>query len=173
MYNVNAKGKVVFSIEPSKSRPIARKLTFFKFFSEGFIITATYDVHDMNNRLLASFTAWNNGNRFVLTLYDTNGKKLSYFEQYLTRSVLKNRGTLFRENDTFWRELVAKNMAGDIDVIDENGKITVSHRYGVFSHAANTAFQAESFHRQVKFGNHISDEEKLAYTMIFFSWLKN
>ena len=144
MYHVNSNGEPIFKIEPSKKRPFARKLTFIKFFSEGFIIPATYDMLTMNDEQLASFTIWNNGNRFVLTLYDVNGKKLGYFEQWLTKSVLKNRGILFRKNDTVWRELEANNMAGDIDVRDEKEKLTATYRYGRFPYALKPSISGRS-----------------------------
>ena len=172
MYNVDANGKPLFQIEPSKRRPITRKLTFIKLFSEGFVIPATYDILDMYEERLASFSIWNNGNRFVLTFYDKKGKKLGYFEQWLTKSLLKNRGTLFHENDTIWRELVANNMSGDIDVKDDQEKVTATYRYGIFPYALNPAFQAEALQSHIRFGSHISDKEKIAYTMIFFFWLK-
>lgn len=172
MYNVDSNGTPLFQIVPSRRRPMTRKLTFIKLFLEGFVIPATYDILDMTEERLASFSIWNNGNRFVLTFYDVNGKKLGYFEQWLTRSVLKNRGTLFYENDTIWRELVANNMSGDIDVQDNQEKITATYRYGRFPYALNPAFRAEALHSHIRFGSHISDKEKIAYTMIFFFWLK-
>jgi hypothetical protein len=172
MHNVNAEGISLFQIIPTKRRPFARKLTAIKILSEGFILPATYDILDMKEELLASFTVWNNGNRFLLTLHSRDGKRIGYFEQWLTKSVLKNRGTLFHENDRVWRELTANNMAGDIDVVDDNGKMTAKYRFGRFPYALHPAFEAEGLHNYIRFGNHISNEEKLAYTMIFFFWLK-
>ncbi len=172
MHNVNADGVSLFQIIPSKRRPFARKLTAIKFLSEGFIVPATYDILDMKDELLASFTFWNNGNRFLLTLHSRDGKRIGYFEQWLTKSVLKNKGTLFHENDRVWRELTANNMAGDIDVVDDDGKMTAKYRFGRFPYALHPAFEAEGVHNYIRFGNHISNEEKLAYTMIFFFWLK-
>ena len=145
MHNVNAEGVSLFQIIPSKRRPFARKLTAIKFLSEGFIVPATYDILDMKDELLASFTMWNNGNRFLLTLHSRDGKRIGYFEQWLTKSVLKSRGTLFRENDRVWRDLAANNMAGDIDVVDDNGKMTAQYRFGRFPYALHPAFEAEAF----------------------------
>ena len=173
MYNVDADGNPIFKIEPSKQKPIARKLTFFSLFSNGFIIPATYDILDMQDDLLASFTNWTNGNRYVLTLYDANGEKIGHFEQRLTQSKLKNRGTLFYADGAVWRELEAKNTAGDIDIKGEDGDTSATYRYGRFPYALKPAFQAEALHSHVRFGSQASEDEKLAYTMIFFFWLKN
>lgn len=173
MYNVDADGKPLFQIATSKRRPYRRKLTVIKLFSGGFLIPATYDILDMKKELLAFFTIWNNGNRFVLTLYNVDGKRIGYFEQRLTKSVLKNKGTLFHDDGTIWRELTANNMAGDIDIRDEDERISATYRYGRFPYALNPAFQAEALHSYIRFGSHISENEKLAYTMIFFYWLKN
>ena len=172
MYNVNADGKSLFKIEPSKRKPITRMLTFLKLFSNGFIFTVTYDVLDMEEGRLASFTSWTNGNRYVLSLYDASDKKIGYFEQRLTKSKLKNSGTLFHADHAVWRELKAKNIAGDIDVIGQEGETTATYRYGRFPYALHPAFQAEALHSHIRFGSHISKEEKLAYAMIFFFWLK-
>lgn len=172
MYNVDADGNPLFKIEPSKRKPIARKLTFFSLFSNGFLFTATYDVLDMEDGLLASFTSWTNGNRYVLTLYSADGVKIGQFEQRLTKSKLKNMGTLFYADHSIWRELEAANMAGDIDIKGEDGETTATYRYGRFPYALNPAFQAEALHSHIRFGSHISNDEKLAYTMIFFFWLK-
>ena len=172
MHNVDAKGVSLFHIIPTKRRPFARKLTAIKFLSEGFIFPATYDILDMKDELLASFTLWNNGNRFLLTLHSREGKRIGYFEQWLTKSILKSKGTLFHENDRVWRELAAKNTAGDIDVVDDKGKMAAQYRFGRFPYALHPAFEAEAVHSYIRFGNHISNEEKLAYTMIFFFWLK-
>ena len=171
-YNVNADGKPLFKIEPSSRRPIARKLTFFSLFSNGFLFKVTYDVLDMEDGLLASFTSWTNGNRYVLTLFNANGVKIGYFEQQLTKSKLKNMGTLFHTDHSIWRELEAANMAGDIDIKGTDGEMTATYRYGRFPYALNPAFQAEALHSHIRFGSHISNDEKLAYTMIFFFWLK-
>lgn len=172
MYNVDADGNPIFKIEPSKRKPIARKLTFFSLFSNGFLFTVTYDVLDMEDGLLASFTSWTNGNRYVLTLFDANGVNIGYFEQRLTKSKLKNMGTLFYADHSIWRGLEAANMAGDIDIKGEDGETTATYRYGRFPYALNPAFQAEALHSHIRFGSHISNDEKLAYTMIFFFWLK-
>lgn len=172
MYNVDADGKPLFKIEPSKRKPITRKLTFFSLFSNGFLFKVTYDVLDMEDGLLASFTIWTNGNRYILTLFNTAGAKIGYFEQQLIKSKLKNMGTLFHEDHSIWRELEAKNIAGDINVKGREGEMTATYRYGRFPYALNPAFQAEALHSHIRFGSHISNDEKLAYTMIFFFWLK-
>lgn len=173
MYNVNADGKPLFKIEPSRLKPIARKLTFFSLFSNGFLFKVTYDVLDMEDGLLASFISWTNGNRYVLTLYDNDGVKIGHFEQRLTKSKLKNMGTLFRADHSIWRELEAANIAGDIDIKGTDGEMTATYRYGRFPYALNPAFQAEALHSHIRFGSHISNDEKLAYAMIFFFWLRD
>ena len=50
--------------------------------------------------------------------------------------------------------------------------MTVSYRFGIFPYAMNPAFVSTAHHEHVRFGAHISSDEKLAYTMIFFLWLK-
>lgn len=173
MYNVNSEGQPVLKIEPSKRKPISRKLTFFSFFANGIIMPATYDILDMQDNIMASFTNWTNGNRYVLRLFDVQGLEVGYFEQRLTKSKFKNMGTLFHPDGSVWQELEAKNIAGDIDVKNEEGKIAATYRYGRFPYALHPAFQAVALQSHIKFGATISKEEKLAYTMIFFFWLKN
>lgn len=173
MYNVNAVGQPVFKIEPAKRKPIFSKLTFFGFFANGIIFPATYDILDMQDNLLASFTKWTNGIRYELRLFDAQGSEVGYFEQRLIKSKLKNMGTLFYPGGLVWRELEAKNIAGDIDVKDEEGKLAATYRYGRFPYALHPAFEAEALQDHIRFGTGISNEEKLAYTMIFFFWLKN
>ena len=173
MYNVNSEGQPVFKIEPSKRKPIARKLTFFSFFANGFIFPATYDILDMQDNLLATFTNWTNGNLYVLKLFDAKDVEIGYFEQRLTKSKLKNMGTLFYRDGSVWQELEAKNISGDIDVRDAEGKLVATYRYGRFPYALHPAFEAEGLQNHIRFGEAISNEEKLAYTMIFFFWLKN
>ena len=91
--------------------------------------------------------------------------------QQLSKSAMKNRGTLYHADGTVWRQLEAKNMTGDIDVQDEEGVRTASYRFGRFPYATYPAFQSTALHEYVGFGTHISSEEKLAYIMIFFFWL--
>ena len=59
-------------------------------------------------------------------------RKLAISEQRLTKSKLKDDGTLFHADHAVWRELKAKNIAGDIDVIGQEGETTATYRYGRF-----------------------------------------
>lgn len=172
MYNVDCDGNPLFKIEPSKRHPFMRKLTFFSPFANGFIIPVTYDILDMQDQVLASFTAWTNGNKYVLTLYDRQGAELGFFEQRLTESKLKNKGTLFHADRSIWRQLSADSVAGDIDVQDGEGSLTANYRFGIFPYALKPAFASTVHHDHIRFGHQITIEEKFAYTMIFFFWLR-
>ncbi|CAM3271691.1 hypothetical protein FITA111629_13940 [Filibacter tadaridae] len=171
MVNVDSSGNPVFKIEPSKGQ-LSKWLTFFELFEKGFFIPVTYLIKDMNDRQIAIVGTLNTLKRAELSLSKPNGELIATFIQQTSKSILKNRGTLYNADGTIWRELVAKSMAGDIDVKDAEGMITASYRFGIFPYALHPAFQATADHEHVHFGTHISPEEKLAYTMIFFFWLK-
>lgn len=172
MYNVDEDGNPLFKIEPCKQHPFMRKLTFFSPFANGFIIPVTYDILDMENHVLASFTSWTNGNRYELTLFNVQGEVIGSFEQKLTESKMKNKGTLSHADGSVWRKLEAKNMAGDIDVQNREGILTASYRFGMFPYALKPAFASTAHHDHVRIGDQITREEKLAYAMIFFFWLR-
>ena len=171
MYNVDSNGSPLFKIEPTAEQ-LAKWLTFFELFQKGFIIPMHYEISDMDGQLIATFTIKNNVKRDELTLRTPNGTLLCTYIQHLSKSALKNRGVLYHADGSVWRELAAKSMAGDIDVKDEEGRMTASYRFGIFPHAMKPAFQSTAHHEYVRFGAHIASEEKLAYIMIFFLWLK-
>ncbi|MEK5036731.1 hypothetical protein [Sporosarcina sp. FSL K6-3457] len=171
MYNVDPNGNPLFTIEPSKGR-LSRWLTVFNLFEKGFIIPVHYDILDTSGQRIAAFTIRDNVKRYELSLRNSDGTLMSTYVQYLGKSALKNRGILYHADGAVWREIEAKSMAGDIDVKDEEGKMTASYRFGIFPYAMNPAFVSTAHHEHVKLGTHISVDEKLAYIMIFFLWLK-
>lgn len=172
VYNVDANGEPIFKIEPSADK-VSKWLTFFELFKKGFIIPVHYAISDMDGRLIATFTIKDNLKRSELALMKPDGTRIGTYIQHLSKSALKNRGILHHADGSVWRELEAKNMAGDIDVKDEEGRMTASYRFGVFPHVMKPAFQSTAYHEHMRLGIHISDDEKLAYAMIFFLWLKN
>ena len=171
LYNVDSEGNPLFKIEPSKGG-LSRGLTFLGPFEKGLILPVTYDISTIDGERIATFKIKNNVKQYVLSLMKPDGTLMCYYIEKLTKSAFKNRGILYHADGTVWRELEAKGAAGDIDVKDEEGKITASYRYGIFPYAMNPAFQSTAHHEHVRFGAHISTEEKLAYTMIFHFWLK-
>jgi hypothetical protein len=171
MYNVDSNGNPLFTIEPAKGR-LSRWLTVFNLFEKGFIIPVHYDILDETGQLIATFTIRDNVKRYELSLRKPDGTLMSTYIQHLSKSALKNRGILYHLDGSVWRELEAKSMAGDIDVKDEEGRMTASYRFGIFPYAMKPAFVSTAHHEHVRFGAHISSDEKLAYTMIFFLWLK-
>jgi len=171
MYNVDSNGNPLFVIEPSKGR-LSRWLTFFELFEKGFIIPVHYDVVDMNGKLLAKITIRSNIKRDELTLKEADGTVMAAYVQQHWKAKLKNRGVLYHADGSVWRELEAKAIAGDIDVQDDEGRMTARYRFGIFPYAMRPVFQSTAHHEHVQFGSHISSDEKLAYTMIFFLWLK-
>ena len=171
MYNVDSDGNPLFTIEPAKGQ-LSRWLTVFALFERGFIIPAHYEILDRSGQQIASFTIKDNVKRYELSLRKPDSTLMSTYSQYLSKSALKNRGILYQADGSVWRELEAKSMAGDIDVKDETGRMTVSYRLGIFPYALKPAFQSTAYHEHVRFGAHITSDEKLAYTMIFFLWLK-
>ncbi|WP_203249077.1 hypothetical protein [Sporosarcina beigongshangi] len=171
MYNVDSNGNPLCIIEPSKGR-LSRWLTIFNLFEKGFIIPVHYDILDTSGQRIATFTIQDNVKRYELSLRKPDGTLMSTYVQHLSKSALKNRGILYHADGTIWRELEAKNMAGDIDVKDEEGRMTASYRFGIFPYAMNPAFVSTAHHEHVRLGAHISADEKLAYIMIFFLWLK-
>ncbi|NYF25834.1 hypothetical protein [Sporosarcina sp. JAI121] len=171
IYNVDSNGNSLFVIEPSKGR-LSRWLTFFELFEKGFIIPVHYDISDMTGQQLATITIRNNIKRDELIVKKPDGTVVATYVQQLLKSKLKNRGVLYHSDGSVWRNFEAKSIAGDIDVKDEEGHMTARYRFGIFPYAMRPVFQSTAHHEHVQFGSHITSDEKLAYTMIFFFWLK-
>lgn len=170
VYNTDHNGQPLFQIQPTKGR-LRNSLLFFSSFEKGLVFPVEYDISTMDGLPIATFYIKNNVKEFTLTLKKPNGTVIGYYIQQLSKSVTRNHGTLYHADGSVWRNLEAKNMAGDIDVADKEGKKTASYRYGLFPYAAYPAFQSTAHHEHVSFGLHISPEEKLSYIMIFFFWL--
>lgn len=170
LYHVDQNGQPLFQIQPTKGR-FGNGLLFFSLFEKGMVVPVEYDISSMDGRPLATFHIKNNVKQFTLTLKKPDGTVIGRYIQQLSKSAIKNRGTLYHADGTVWRQLDAENMAGDIDVTDEEGIRTASYRYGRFPYAAHPVFQSTAHHEYVGFGTHISTEEKLAYIMIFYFWL--
>lgn len=171
MYNVDSDGNPLFVIEPSKGR-LSRWLTFFELFEKGFIIPVHYDILDTNGQLLATITIRSNIKRDELTLKEPDGTVMAAYVQQHWKAKLKNQGVLYHADGSVWRELEAKSIAGDLDVKDDEGRLTARYRFGIFPYAMRPIFQSTAHHEHIQFGAHISSDEKLAYTMVFFLWLK-
>lgn len=169
-YNVDHNGQPLFQIQPTKGR-FRNCFLFFSSFEKGIVFPVEYDISSMDGHPIATFHIKNNVKQFTLTLRKMDGTVIGYYIQRLSKSVVKNRGTLFHTDGTVWRQLEAENMAGDIEVTDKEGRKTASYRYGWFPYAAKSEFQSTAHYEYVGFGTSISSEEKLAYTMIFFFWL--
>lgn len=169
-YHVDQNGQPLFQIQPTNGR-FGSRLLFISSFEKGPVFPVSYDISSMDGHPIATFHIKNNVKQFTLTLKKPDGTHVARYIQQLSKSAMKNRGTLYHTDGTVWRQLEAKNMAGDIDVTDEEGRRTASYRYGLFPYAAYPAFQRTAHHEYVGFGEHVSVEEKLAYLMIFFFWL--
>jgi hypothetical protein len=170
VYNVDHNGQPLFQIQPTKGR-LRNGLLFFSMFEKGMVFPVEYEISSMDGFPIATFHIKNNVKQFTLTVKKPDGTVIGYYKQKLSKSVVKNCGTLYHADGSEWRQLEAKNMSGDIDVTDEEGRRTASYRYGLFPYAAYPAFQSTAHHEHVSFGEHISLEEKLSYVMIFFFWL--
>ncbi|MBO0587799.1 hypothetical protein [Sporosarcina sp. E16_8] len=171
MYNVDSDGNPLFVIEPSKGR-LSRWLTFFELFEKGFIIPVHYGILDINGQPLATITIRSNIKRDELTLKEPDGTVIASYVQQHWKAKLKNQGVLYHADGSVWRELKAKAIAGDIDVKDGEGRMAARYRFGIFPYAMRPVFQSTAHHEHVQFGTHISSDEKLAYIMVFFLWLK-
>lgn len=171
MYNVDSDGNPLFVIEPSKGR-LSRWLTFLELFEKGFFIPVYYDISDMDGQQLATITIRNNFKREEITLRKPGGAVMGTYVQQHWKAKLKNQGVLYHADGSVWRELEAKAIAGDVDVIDDEGRMTVRYRFGIFPYTLTPVFQSTAHHEHVQFGSHITSDEKLAYTMVFFLWLK-
>ncbi|MHC8515267.1 hypothetical protein [Sporosarcina sp. ITBMC105] len=167
--HVDSSGQPQFMIVPNRNW--ARPFMVFKLFEKGLIFPVTYTICDMNGSPIATFRIKNTVKQVTLSLWSSEGLLIGTYIQQLAKSVLVNRGMLYGSNGSIWRQLEAKNMTGDIDVTDEQGRMTATYRYGRFPYATHPAFVSTAHHDYVRFGSHISTDEKLAYTMIFFFWL--
>ncbi|WP_339253245.1 hypothetical protein NSQ43_04090 [Sporosarcina sp. FSL W8-0480] len=171
LYNVDHNGQPLFQIKPTKGQ-FRNGLLLFQSFEKGMFFPVNYDIAALDGSIMATFQLKNNVKQFTLTLKKTDGTVIGRYIQQLSKSAMKNRGTLYHADGSVWRQLEAKNMAGDIDVIDEEGSRAASYRFGLFPYATLPAFQSTAHHEHVRFGTQISNVEKLAYTMIFFFWLE-
>lgn len=167
--HVDSSGQSQFLIVPN--RDWARPFTLFKLFEKGLIFPVSYLICDMDGTPIATFQIKNTVKQVTLSLWSVDGMLIGTYIQQLAKSALVNRGILYHSDGSIWRQLEAKNMAGDIDVIDNQERMTATYRYGRFPYATHPAFVSTAHHDYVRFGSHISSEEKLAYTMIFFFWL--
>lgn len=170
LYHVDHKGQPLFQIKPAKGQ-FRNGMLLFQSFEKGMFFPVNYDIAALDESILATFHIKNNVKQFTLTLKKPDGTVIGRYIQQLSKSAMKNRGTLYHADGSVWRQLEAKNMTGDIDVIDEDDSRTASYRYGLFPYATLPAFQSTAHHEHVRFGAQISSEEKLAYIMIFFFWL--
>ncbi len=168
--HVDHDGQPLLQIRPSEGQ-LRRVFLCFPILEKGAVFPVEYDISTMDGALLATFRIQNSVKQFTLTLKKPDGTVIGTYIQHLTKSAMKNRGTLYHADGSVWRQLEANNMAGDIDILDEEGRRTASYRYGLFPYAAHPAFQSTAHHEHVSFGSHISLEEKLSYIMIFFFWL--
>ncbi|WP_019414203.1 hypothetical protein [Paenisporosarcina sp. TG20] len=172
LYLVSHEGEQLFVIEPTTKKPIARFLTVSSVISSGLIIPITYDVMTLNRSRLFSFTVKNEWKKFRVTIMDEQDNTIGVYLQPWLKSAMKNKGTLFYPNHDVWRQIEAKNMTGDIDIRDEESRITASYRFGMFPYALHPAFQAIPNNVHIKLGPHISTNERKVYLGIFYFWLQ-
>lgn len=62
-------------------------------------------------------------------------------------------------------------MIGDIDIRDEQNRLTAPYRFGMFPNAMHPALQAISNNIHIKLGSHTSMDERKVYLAIFYFWL--
>ena len=139
LYHVDHNGQPMFQIQPTKER-FTNRLLFFSSFEKGMVFPVEYDISSMDGLPLATFHIKNNVKQFTLTLKKPDGTVVGQYIQQLSKSAMKNRGTLYHADGTVWRQLEAKNMTGDIDVQDEEGLRTATYRFGRFPYATYPAF---------------------------------
>lgn len=170
MLLVDNEGRELFSIRPTERQPIRKWLCFASPLSKGWIFPVTYDVFDRNGIRAAMFqfkTAWG---RKVIYIGDGHNELIGRFEMPLLKGALKNRGILYNANGDVWRELKATSVYGDIDVRDEEDRLTASYRYGMFPYTLHPAFEAVPANFHVRLGDHIDADERKAYMAIFAYW---
>jgi hypothetical protein len=171
LFLVSHKGEQLFVIEPTKRKPISRVMTFSSFISSGISIPMTYDVMTLEQSRLFSFTVKNEWKQFRITIMDDQDAIIGVYLQPWFKSAMKNKGSLHHPNHDTWRQIEAKNMTGDIDIRDEENRMTASYRFGMFPYAMHPSFQASSNNIHIKLGPHISNDERKVYLAIFYFWL--
>jgi len=125
----------------------------------------------LNHSRIFSFTVKNEWKQFRVTITDEQDEIIGVYFQPWLNSVFKNRGILFLDNQKLSRKIESKNMTGDIDIRDEDSRVTASYRFGIFPYALHPAFQAIPSNIHIKLGPHISTDERKIYLAIFYFWL--
>lgn len=171
LYLVSSEGEQLFVVEPTRQKPISRYLTVLSLVSSGLIIPITYDVMLLNRTKVFSFTVKNEWKQFRVTIKDEQDAIIGEYIQPWRTSTFKNKGVLYLDHMKLLREIETKNMSGDIDIRDENSRITASYRFGIFPYALHPSFQAIPSNIHIKLGPHISTDERKVYLAIFYFWL--
>lgn len=171
LYLVSNEGQQQYVIEPTTRKPLSRYLTFFSIISSGWVIPITYDVMTRDRSRVFSFIIKNEWKQFRITILNEKDEVIAFYKQPLLKSPLKNNGVLFLLHQDTWRIIKAKNISGDIDIHDNDNRLTASYRYGMFPYTLHPAFQALPINIHIKLGSHVLEDERKAYLAIFYFWL--
>lgn len=171
LYLVSHEGEQLYVIEPTLRKPIFRFFTVFNFVASGWTIPITYDVMSLDRSQIFSFTVKNEWKQFRITVLNERDETIAIYVQNWLKSVVKNKGTLYHSDQSIWREIASKNMSGDIDIRDDENRVTASYRFGIFPYTLNPAFQALSNNIHIKLGPQISMDERKTYLALFYFWL--
>lgn len=167
---VNASGQQLFTITPTERQPIQKRLSALRLFATGFIVPMTFDMHDLEGCRIASFHFENKGKKKLIYVGNEENNVIGTFELPLMKNTFRHRGILLDGNGNEWRDIQAKSVAGDIDIRDEEERITASYRFGMFPYTMHPAFQAIPMNYYVRLGEQITEEERLAYVGLFLYW---
>lgn len=167
---VNASGQQLYSITPTERQPIQKRLSGLRIFATGLVVPIMYDMHNVEGQRIASFQFTNKGKKKLIYIGNEENNVIGTFELPLMKNTFRHRGILYDDHGNRWRDIQAKSMAGDLDIRDEEGCLTASYRFGIFPYAMHPAFQAIPMNYYVRLGEHISEEERLAYVGLFLYW---
>lgn len=167
-YLVSSTGERLYKIEPSSEHRIIRMLSILSVFNKGTFLPIIYQLKTVDDLVIGQFTIKNKLKYIEMKVQGHIGEKISTI--VLPPISVKNRAIVYNHNDEKILQTEAKGMYGDIDIDDPNGKRLASYRFGMFPYATHPAFELQGNNVHVKLASHLSKEEKLTFTALFYYW---
>lgn len=170
-YLVSNTGERLYKITPTIDHPLMQKLSAFVILRMGLFFPITYELKTMDGQLVSQFTIKNKIKFMQLKVYDHT--KTHRSTVVLPLISVKNRAVIFDANGEKTHQMEAKNMYGDIDVNNFNGKQLATYRFGIFPYATHPAFEVQAMNIHVTLAHDLLHTEKLTLTALFYYWTAN
>ncbi|WP_313892847.1 hypothetical protein [Psychrobacillus sp.] len=170
-YLVSNKGERLYKITPTADHPLMQRLSAFVILRMGLFFPITYELKTMDGELVSQFSIKNKIKFMQLKVYDHTKTQKSTV--VLPIFSVKNRAVVFDANGEKIHQMEAKNMSGDIDVDNFDGKRLATYRFGIFPYATHPAFEAQAMNIHVSLAHDLLHTEKLTLTALFYYWTAN